>query len=138
MRAELRLAGIAAAAALALAASGCGGSGESLKIGVLVDCQGVFSAVSESVLAATELPFLEQGGRLAGQKPSDGIAGVKLGGVPVKIVTGCAEVTYLSQLIENVRRLVEREEVDVVVGPMLGETDGLVVRDLARRYPHVT
>ena len=138
MRAELRLAGLAAAAALALGATGCGANHQTLKVGVLVDCHGVFAPVSEGVLAAAELPFLERGGRLGGQKPSDGIAGVKVGGVPVKIVTGCAEVTYLSQLIENVRRLVERDEVDVVVGPMLGETDGLVVRDLARRYPHVT
>jgi branched-chain amino acid transport system substrate-binding protein len=138
MRAELRLAGLAAAAALALAASGCGGSRGALKVGVLIDCQGVFSAISEGVLAAAELPFLERGGRPAGPKPSDGIAGAKVGGVPVEIVTGCAEITYLSQLIENVRRLVERDKVDVVVGPMLGETDGLVVRDLARRYPRVT
>lgn len=138
MRAELRLAGLAAAAALVLAAAGCGGSRETLKVGVLIDCNGVFSAISEGVLAAAELPFLERGGHLAGPKPSDGIAGAKVGGVPVKIVTGCAEVTYLSQLIENVRGLVERERVDVVVGPELGETDGLVVRNLARRYPHVT
>jgi branched-chain amino acid transport system substrate-binding protein len=138
MRAELRLAGLAAAAALALAASGCGGSSKGLRVGVLIDCHGVFSAVSESVLAAAELPFLERGGRLAGPKPGDGIAAAEVGGVPVKIVTGCAEVTYLSQLIENVRRLVERDKVDVVVGPMLGETDGEVVRELARRYPDVT
>jgi branched-chain amino acid transport system substrate-binding protein len=138
MRPELRLAALTAAAALALAASGCGGSSQTLKVGVLIDCNGVFSAVSESVLAAAELPFLERGGRLAGPKPTDGIADADVGGMPVTIVTGCAEVTYLSQLIENVRRLVERDKVDVVVGPMLGETDGVVVRNLARRYPGVT
>jgi branched-chain amino acid transport system substrate-binding protein len=138
MRAELRLAGLATVAALALAAVGCGGSRATLKVGVLTDCHGVFSAISEGVLAAAELPFLDRGGRLAGQKPSDGLSGAKVGGVPVKLVTGCAEVTALSQLIENVRRLVERDRVDVVVGPMLGETDGLVLRDLARRYPRVT
>ena len=138
MRGELRLAVVAATAALALAASGCGGSRATLKVGVLIDCQGVFSAISDGVLAAAELPFLERGGRLAGPKPGDGITDAKVGGVPVKMVTGCAEVTYLSQLIENVRRLVERDRVDVVVGPMLGETDGLVLRDLARRYPRVT
>jgi branched-chain amino acid transport system substrate-binding protein len=138
MRAELRLAGLATVAALALAAAGCGGSRATLKVGVLTDCQGVFSAISEGVLAAAELPFLERGGRLAGRKPSDGLSGAKVGGVPVRLVTGCAEVTYLSQMVENVRRLVERDKVDVVVGPMLGETDGLVLRDLARRYPRVT
>ena len=58
--------------------------------------------------------------------------------MPVQVVDSCAEVTDLTALIESVRRLVERDKVDVVVGPMLGETDGVVLRDLARRYPAVT
>src|SRR5262249_26453108 len=138
MRGELRLVALAAAAALILTAAGCGGSRTPLKVGVLIDCHGVFSAYSEGVVAAAELPFLERGGRLAGQKPSDGISRARGRGVPVKSVTGCAEVGAFSELIENVRRLVERDKVDVVVGPTLGDPDGLIVRELARRYPHVT
>lgn len=135
MRAELRLLPVALAAALL--AAGCGATRSALKVGVLTDCQGVFSAYSESVLGAAELPFLERGARLAGRKPSDGLAGARVGGVPVEIVQGCAEVTDLTALVESVRTLVERDGVGVVVGPMLGETDGVVLRDLARRYPSV-
>jgi branched-chain amino acid transport system substrate-binding protein len=135
MRAEVRVALLVTAL---LAVAGCGGSRSTLKVGVLTDCHGVFSAYSDSALAAAELPFLERGARLAGRAPSAGIADARVGGVDVDVVPGCAEVTYLSQLIENVRRLVERDKVDVVIGPMLGETDGLVLRDLARRYPSVT
>jgi branched-chain amino acid transport system substrate-binding protein len=135
MRAEVRLAVLVTAL---LAVAGCGGNRSTLKVGVLTDCHGAFSAYSDSALAAAELPFLERGARLRGRAPSAGIAGARVGGVNVEVVTGCAEVTYLSQLIENVRRLIERDNVDVVVGPMLGETDGLVLRDLARRYPSVT
>src|SRR5262245_14044608 len=135
MRAEVRLAVLVTAL---LAVAGCGGNRSTLKVGVLTDCHGTFSAYSENALAAAQLPFLERGARLTGGAPSAGIAGARVGGVNVEVVTGCAEMTYLSQLIENVRRLIERDKVDVVVGPMLGETDGLVLRDLARRYPSVT
>src|SRR5262245_1704158 len=109
MRAEVRLGALAAVTALTLPAAGCGRSRTTLKVGVLIDCHGIFSAYSEGVVAAAELPFVERGGRLAGQKPSDGISGANVGGVPVKIVTGCAEVGAFSELIENVRRLVERD-----------------------------
>ncbi len=39
-------------------------------------------------------------------------------------------------LVEEVRRLIEVEHVDAVVGP-IGDGDSLVLRDVARRYPDV-
>ena len=122
---------------VALLAAGCGGSSKAFKIGLVVDCEGVFSGYSEQVLAGAELPLLERGGRLTGKQPSDGVAGPTVAGRRVEIRQGCEEITNLTQLIENVRRLVEAEHVDVVVAPMIGNAEGIVLRTLARRYPGV-
>ena len=135
MRAELRLFAVTGVTALALLAAGCGGSEQPFKIGVVVDCEGVFSALTDQVLAGAELPLLERGGRLAGRQASAGIDGPRVGGRRVEIRQGCAEIGYLTQLIENVRRLVEVDRVAVVIAPLVGNAEGLVLRELAHRYP---
>jgi branched-chain amino acid transport system substrate-binding protein len=137
MRAELRLFAGAGLIALALLAAGCGGGKEPFRIGVVVDCEGVFSALTDEMLAGAELPLLERGGRLAGRRPSGRLEGPRVAGRRIEIRQGCAEITYLTQLIENVRRLVEADHADVVVAPMVGNAEGIVLRKLAPRYPDV-
>jgi branched-chain amino acid transport system substrate-binding protein len=89
------------------------------------------------MLAGAELPLLERGARLTNGKPSGGVSGARVaGGRKVQIVRGCTETTEFTVLVEEVRRLVETEGVDAVVGP-ISEADGLVMRDLARKYPEV-
>ena len=89
------------------------------------------------MLAGAELPLLERGARLTNGKPSGGVSGARVaGGRKVQIVRGCTEATEFTVLVEEVRRLVETEGVDAVVGP-ISEADGLVMRDLARKYPEV-
>lgn len=132
-----RLALLAGIAALALLAGGCGGGKGVFRIGIVFDCEGVFSPITDQILAGAELPLLERGGRLVGHAPGDGVRGPKVAGRRVEIRAGCAEIGYLAQLIENVRRLVEADHVDVVVAPMIGNADGIVVRELAHRYPNV-
>ena len=137
MRPELRLGVAAAVVALSLLTAGCGGGADTFKIGVIVDCQGIFAAYSEDSLAGASLPLLARGGRLAGRKPSDGVEGARVAGRSIELHQGCGEVTYLTQLVENARRLIEEEKVDVLVAPMLGQTEGVVLRELAHRYPKV-
>jgi len=132
-----RAAGLALVAAAALFAAGCGGRDRTVRIGVITDCEGVFASGSEAILAGAQLPLIERGAKLVGHKPSEGIRDARMGSSRIELHYGCAEITYMSQLIESVRRLVERDHVDVVLGPPLGETDGVVLRDLARRYPRV-
>jgi branched-chain amino acid transport system substrate-binding protein len=127
-----------ALAAIALVVGGCGEASRTFTIGVITDCEGVFSAYSPDSLAGAELPLLERGGRLAGRGPGDGVKGTKVAGSRVELVQGCAEITYLTQLIENVRRLIEADGANVVVAPLLGQTEGVVLQELARRYPKVT
>jgi branched-chain amino acid transport system substrate-binding protein len=123
---------------VALALVGCGGSGErAIRIGVLADCTGFLGPFNELELASAELPLLERGARLTGSTPHEGVSHATVAGKRVDIVTGCAESTTYEVLIAEARRLVEQEHVDVLIGPPL-DSDGLVLREIARRSPNVT
>jgi branched-chain amino acid transport system substrate-binding protein len=134
---DLRRATAAVAVGLVLAAGGCGGGTAPIRIGVLSDCVGNFGAYNETVLAAAELPLLERGARLAGRNPSDGIVRARVAGKRVELLTGCTELSFYSTLIAETRRLVEKERVSVVIGP-IGIADGVVLWTYARRHPGVT
>jgi branched-chain amino acid transport system substrate-binding protein len=122
----------------ALALVGCGGGGERpFTIGVLADCTGALGAFNELELTSAELPLLERGGRLAGSKPGDGVSHAKVAGRRIDLVTGCSESTTYEVLIAEARRLVENERIDVLIGPPL-DSDGLVLREIARHSPNVT
>jgi branched-chain amino acid transport system substrate-binding protein len=126
------------AAALALLAAGCGGGTQAaVRIGVLADCTGAFASFHDLELATSELPLLERGAHLVGQQPSDGVTAVRVGGRRVELVTGCSEWGKYRVLIAEARRLIEKEHVDVLIASF-GDSDGLVVRGLARRHPNVT
>jgi branched-chain amino acid transport system substrate-binding protein len=119
---------------LALTA-GCGGAETPVRIGVLSDCYGPFSSAHELIVASSELPLLERGGKLRGPSPSDGVEDVSVAGRPVELLIGC--ITGTEDVLPETRRLVEEEGADVVVGPLYPE-HGLVVRDYARRHPDTT
>jgi ABC-type branched-subunit amino acid transport system substrate-binding protein len=125
------------AVALLLSAAGCGSSsGAPFKIGVLADCTGIVGAAHDWSLAAAELPLLQHGGRLAGKGPASGVLGARVAGRRIEIVEGCSESGVYGRLITEARQLVEVDHVDAVVGGF-GFSDGIVFRELARRYPAV-
>jgi branched-chain amino acid transport system substrate-binding protein len=126
-----------AVVAAALAAAGCGSGGsDTVRIGVLADCSGLFGPLRDLELAAAELPLLERGARAEGSKPSDGVTDAHVAGKRVELVPGCSEWGTYRVLIAGARQLLEQDAVDVLVGPS-GESDGLVLKELARRYPAV-
>jgi branched-chain amino acid transport system substrate-binding protein len=132
-----RLAVAAAATCLALASAGCGEEEEPVRVAVLTECIGPLEAFKETILAAAQLPFIERGARPRGESPAAGLEGASFGGRPVEMLVGCTVFSNLSGLILEVRRLIESRGADVIVGPV-GETEGIVVRRLAARYPSVT
>ena len=137
MRADLwRAARLLAVTALVVAASGCGGGEQLIRIGLLTDCQGAASGYEDATLAGAELPLLNRGARLTNGKPSGGVSGARVAGREVELVRGCTEGGEYTVLVEEARRLVELEGVDAIVGPF-GQGDGLIVKELARRYPEV-
>jgi branched-chain amino acid transport system substrate-binding protein len=136
MRARPVLVYLLATALLAVTAVGCGSGERPVRIGLLVDCRGIFASWEEAMLAGAEMPLLRRGGHLTTGKPAGGVTGARVAGRDVEIVRGCSELSEHTVLIEEARRLVEIEHVDAVVGPA-GEADSLVLRELARKHPDV-
>jgi branched-chain amino acid transport system substrate-binding protein len=117
---------------LALAGGACGSDEQTVRVGVLTDCQGPYVGLEDGQLSGAELPFLRRGGRLVGAGPGDGVTPIELAGRRVELVLGCQESGEHTVYIEEARRLLETERVDVLVGGA-----SVVARDLARRYPDV-
>jgi branched-chain amino acid transport system substrate-binding protein len=132
-----RLALASALLALIAVALGCGDKATApVRIGVLVDCTGIAAEIEEWALAGAELPLLQRGGSLAGKGPADGVRNTRTAGRDVELVEGCTETGVFGRMITAARPLVEIEHVDAVVGGV-GESDGAVLREIARRYPAV-
>ena len=135
-----RLTALLAGALCAIAvAIGCGGSdgGPPIRIGVLVECTPPLDGLREPLLGAVEAPLIRRGAEPVGQRPTDGLRGAEIAGRPVEIVAGCTEINAYSLMIEEARRLVETEGVDVLIGT-IGLPEGIVFRRVAERYPDVT
>jgi branched-chain amino acid transport system substrate-binding protein len=130
-----RRAALLLAAAVAAATSACGHSEAPIRLGVLTECTGLFAPTAAGALAGASLPLLERGAA-KGDAPGE-VEDARVAGRRVELIPGCTEVTKFSQLIAETRWLVELRGADVIVGP-LGTPDGVVVRELARRYPDVT
>jgi branched-chain amino acid transport system substrate-binding protein len=125
------------AISLTVLAAGCsGGRSGAIRIGVVADCEGPFSFNYESAVAGAELPLIERGARLKGAKPSAGIEGASVAGKRVELLFGCDRSTRASAIAE-LRRLVEQEGADAVVGLGISH-EGLVMRDYAKHQPGVT
>ncbi|MGC1815106.1 MAG: ABC transporter substrate-binding protein [Solirubrobacterales bacterium] len=121
---------------LAVGAAGCSGGERPVRIGLLTDCRGLFSGYEDQMLAGAELPLLRRGARLTNGRPSGGVSDARVAGRDVELIRGCTEESEHSILVEEARRLIEVEGVDAVVGA-IGESDSLVFREIARKYPDV-
>jgi branched-chain amino acid transport system substrate-binding protein len=140
MRAEpiRRIALAVLVTSLTLCAAGCGGGHAAvIRIGILLDCEGLFAPLYEETLAGAELPLLTRGAELRGRTPSDGVKDASVAGKRVELLLGCVREFSRVTTLAALRRLVELEGADVVIGPE-GPADGLVVRDYAKRRPGVT
>ena len=120
----------------ALLAAACGSGPRPLRVGVVVDCVGVNRPLEGAELAGAELPLVERGARVRGDDALDGITPARISGRPVEVVRGCTELYEFSTLTAEIRRLIEREHVDVVVAGGSGRDD-MALRDVAARYPDV-
>lgn len=130
-----RLAAVLAAAVGLLA--GCGGDEEAFRIGVLTDCIGIYRSLADAELSGAQLPLIDRGAQPRGSRPGDGVTRVSVAGTPVELVRACTEWSEFSTMFEQVRRLVERESVDAVIGGSVG-VDGIGLRMVAARLPDTT
>ncbi len=126
--------------ALGVLAAGCGGgdgdeegaqtdtaaageapaAGDLIKIGHLSNCEGPFAPFYDQTTGGAMLPLVNRGAKPENpDKPSDGITNATLAGHPVEVVWGCSDSTP-DKAVEEARRLVEQEQVDILVGPLSG------------------
>jgi branched-chain amino acid transport system substrate-binding protein len=135
MRPDVRRIALALAAVTVLAL-GCGDSERRLRIGVIVDCVGINRSLGDAELSAAALPLVERGARVRGPLSEGGLTRPLIAGRRVELVRGCTEALEFSALAAEMRRLVEHEHVDVVLGAGTGP-DEIAMRDVARLYPRV-
>jgi branched-chain amino acid transport system substrate-binding protein len=120
---------------LALGATSCDQPRtDTIRIGILPDCDTFGAPFYDVSLAGAELPLLRRGGSLDPSHLEDGVQGVSVGGHAVELVFGCAGDSV--RTAAETRRLVEVEGVDVVIGPNVFPNVTLV--DYARRHPTTT
>jgi branched-chain amino acid transport system substrate-binding protein len=114
------------------------GGGGTIKIGILSDCEGAFGSFFEPTASGANLALIRHaGGTPAGEKPTDGVTGAKIGDSEIEIVGyGCADDTA-DKAIEETRRLMEQEGADILVGPLSGD-EGIAVANYAKEHPDKT
>lgn len=128
------------AVTLAVVLTGCTGSAPgtsvgTVRIGVLYDCMGFFRSDADAQLSGAELPLLQRGAQRSGATPADGVTAASVVGRPVELVPGCVEGGEYTSVVEQARRLVEHDHVDVLVGGSWWWADGFALREVARRNP---
>ncbi len=113
---------ISAVAAGALMAGGTAHANDTIKIGLLVPQEGVFTDPGDDSIRLFRMALDEHGNEVAGKK--------------IEWVIGPSDATP-DTAVRQARRLFEQEEVDFIIGPLSG-SEGVVLRDYAKTVPHKT
>ena len=143
--------------ALALLASGCGSSdgdsdsakpngsasgasgGDTVKLGILGECEGPFGGFNEDTVAGVALAMVNFAGATVTSKTSalDGWEGAEVNGTPIELVgIGCGDDTP-DTILGEIRQLVEQEGANIVIGPLSGD-EGIAVAEYAKANPEIT
>lgn len=112
---------LAATIALSLAGPAIA-SADDIKMGALATLEGAFTVLGEDGMRGVKLA-LEEFGYMAGGKK-------------IELITGSSDASPDSA-IRAVRKLVEQDGVQLVIGPLSG-SEGLAVKDYAKTQPNVT
>jgi branched-chain amino acid transport system substrate-binding protein len=114
------------------------GGGDTIKVGVLSDCEGDFGSFFELTASGFNQALIDAAGaKPAGEKPTDGLDGATVAGKKIDIVGyGCSDATA-DKAVEEARRLVEQEGADILVGPLSGD-EGIAVANYAKEHPDKT
>jgi branched-chain amino acid transport system substrate-binding protein len=124
-------------AAQATGEEGGGGEGEPIRIGHLSNCEGPFAPFFDQTWGGGMLPLINRGAEPNNpEKASEGVTNATIAGRPVEIVSGCSDSTP-DVAIAEARRLVEQENVDILVGPLSG-AEGIAVANYSKERPEVT
>ena len=110
-------------AAAAVAVSGAAwAQGAPIKIGVLATLEGPFAAGGADGMRGAELAIRQRGGTVAGRK--------------IEMVRASSNANP-DVAVNAVRKLVEQDKVDIIVGPLSGG-EGIAVKDYSKTQPNMT
>lgn len=112
---------LGAAAALALSGAAWA-QGQPVKIGLLATLEGPFAAGGADGMRGAELAVKQRGGAVAGRK--------------IEIIKASSNANP-DVAVNAVRKLVEQDKVDIVVGPLSGG-EGIAVKDYSKTQPQAT
>ncbi len=111
-----------AAAAVVAVGSTAFAQGAPVKIGLLATLEGPFAAGGADGMRGAELAVQQRGGVVAGRK--------------IEIIKASSNATP-DVAVNAVRKLVEQDKVDIMVGPLSGG-EGIAVKDYSKTQPNIT
>jgi branched-chain amino acid transport system substrate-binding protein len=95
---------------------------ETIKIGVLATLEGPFAAGGQDGMRGAELALKERNGMVAGKR--------------IEIVKASSNAQP-NVAVDAVRKLIEQDKVNIVVGPLSG-SEGIAVKDYSKSQPGMT
>ncbi len=111
-----------AAAALAAVAGAAFAQGAPIKIGLLATLEGPFAAGGADGMRGAELALIQRGGMAGGRK--------------IELIKASSNANP-DVAVNAVRKLVEQDKVDIMVGPLSG-SEGIAVKDYSKTQPNIT
>ena len=118
--------------------TGTGGAAEggTIKIGIFSNNEGAFAPFEGQTWGGAMLPLINRGATAKSGDPTEGVDGATIAGKTIEIVYGGSDSTP-DKAVEEARRLVEQENVDILVGPLSG-SEGIAVANYSKEQPGVT
>ena len=95
---------------------------DSIKVGFMATLEGTYTVLGEDGQRGFQVAMMQ--------------AGNKAGGKDLEVIVGATDASPESAL-RAVRKLVEQDKVDLVIGPLSG-SEGIALRDYAKTQPQVT
>ena len=113
---------LGAAAAASMLAAAQAAAADKLKIGFLATLEGTYTVLGEDGLRGYKVALAEAGGMAGGRE--------------IETIIGATDASPDSAL-RAVRKVVEQDKVDIVIGPLSG-SEGIALRDYSKTQPQVT
>jgi branched-chain amino acid transport system substrate-binding protein len=118
------------------ATTGGAATGEAIKIGIFANNEGPFAPFEGQTWGGAMLPLINRGATPVSGDPTEGVDNAVIAGHPIELVYGGSDATP-DKAVEEARRLVEQEKVDILIGPLSG-SEGIAVANYSKEQPGVT
>ena len=122
MKRSLKLLVICLSMVFILGSSGSALAQDTIKIGGLATLEGAFAALGQDAIRGLKLALNQYNNTAGGKK--------------IELITMSSDASP-DRAIRAVKKLVEQDKVDLVIGPVSG-SEGIAVKDYAKTQPQVT